>query len=106
MITVVNIKEGIYHPGERVYIHRPFILGNPYKVSMFTSREKAIALFEIEFMDMMINKKNTKHFNYTKCLCVLERIRKLSKYTNVYLLCYCKPLPCHGDIIKQIIDNM
>lgn len=36
---------------------------------------------------------------------MLNQIYKLAISGEVYLSCYCFPKKCHGDVIKEIIEN-
>ncbi len=47
------------------------------------------------------------HFRL-ECDCIylpLLRIKKLSQKHDVYLVCFCAPKSCHGDVIKEIIEK-
>lgn len=79
------------------------ILGNPYTdkplsktmaVFHVKNREEAIARYD-SYFDMMY--ESNEGFR-----AVIDEIYE--KYKNgedVYLECYCKPQPCHGDIIAE-----
>lgn len=89
-------------------------LGNPYthngvktnlaKLSLKT-REEAIEAFG-KYFDLMYgtDEELTKAFN--------EIYEHYKKGEDIYLQCFCKPLPCHCDIIadrlqrKLILDKM
>ena len=89
-------------------------LGNPYthngvktnlaKLSLKT-REEAIEAFG-KYFDLMngTDEELTKAFN--------EIYEHYKKGEDIYLQCFCKPLPCHCDIIadrlqrKLILDKM
>ena len=89
-------------------------LGNPYthngvktnlaKLSLKT-REEAIEAFG-KYFDLMYgtDEELTKAFN--------EIYEHYKKVEDIYLQCFCKPLPCHCDIIadrlqrKLILDKM
>lgn len=106
MITIVNKHTHISSPYD-FYIGRGSILGNP-----FTSKSlnKTKAQFQCKspeesiekYKEYLINKINNKD----KEICdELNKIYKLARTGYVYLVCYCSPKICHGDIIKQIIDK-
>lgn len=104
MIKVYNCHTEDYtsHPNN-FYIGRGSILGNPFthdgkrsnlaKMS-FKTREEAIEAYKLYFKAMMeTDIKFQEAFNMI-----------YDKYKNgedVYLQCFCKPLPCHGDFIAQ-----
>lgn len=102
-IIVYNRKEE-EHIGENNYpIFRPSILSNPYThikdkqtkaLYVVKTREEAIEKYSHHF-DVMYG-RNTE---FTKL--IDEIYDKYRKGEDVYLECYCKPLPCHGDIIAE-----
>ena len=71
------------------------VLGNPFWMQNETERTKVIEQFK-EYL--------TK--NIETLLPYLKRIKEREKeYGNVYLVCFCKPKACHGDIIVDYIRN-
>lgn len=84
---VVNIKD--LEPGWRddpqyVYIGRGSPWGNRWLIDPLTRRE-VIELY----------KKDLKEG-------ILKSVESLRGKT---LVCYCKPLPCHGDVIVEFLAN-
>lgn len=106
MIYVVN-KHNHKPTVNDFYIGRGSPLGNPYThLSLETtmanfqagSREESIDLFE-NYIDEKIKQKD-------QIICdELNRIYLKAKTDDVYLVCFCKPKNCHGNIIKKIIDS-
>jgi hypothetical protein len=105
-ITVVN-KYKQAPTDNDVYIGRGSVLGNPY-TSMEVgktkaefqceSREESVSKFR-EYLLLKIEEKD-------KSVCSeLNRIYRLAKHGEVNLVCFCKPKSCHGDIIKEIIED-
>lgn len=84
-------------------IFRPSILGNPYThikdrntkaKFIVNSREEAIEKYS-EYFDIMY--KTNVQFAKT-----VDQIYDAYKAGNdVFLECYCAPLPCHGDVIVR-----
>lgn len=105
-VFVKNRKTFVAEDGVVVYIGRPSILGNPFthlkgktlaKYTVLT-RDESISKYKDYFYEQL---KTNKQFAYE-----IERISRLVKEgMNVYLVCWCKPLPCHGDIIKECLDT-
>lgn len=104
MITVVNKKNHKSTFNDH-YIGRPSIFGNPFthlryrtKAQFKTeTREIAIEKYESWFNEQLkINIKFQIEF---------DKLVKTAKYENVNLVCWCKPLSCHGDILKQKIEE-
>lgn len=113
MIEVVNKTtfssdtEFLEVPVKEYYIGRGSSLGNPY-----TSKnlEDTKALFQCDSKEEALTKYKgyllEKISSEDEDICkMLDDIETASVEGNVYLICYCKPKKCHGDIIKEIIDN-
>lgn len=88
--TVVNLK---YEPYD-VYIGRAGqgedgYFGNPFKA---LTRTEAIKLFKRYFHERLAN-----DFTFSK------RVRALR---GKRLGCFCKPLPCHGNVIAEYLNNL
>ena len=108
MIYIYNTKTEDFtsHPNN-FYIGRGGILGNPYGVAgkrfslaklTYPTREEAIDAYERYFDYMYGNDDDfTKAFD--------EIYEKYRNGEDVYLQCFCKPLPCHGDIIAKKLQE-
>ena len=68
-----------------IYIGRPSMWGNPYRVKVH-GRITAIKLY----------KKNA----ITSTI-----ISNLSKLEKKKLVCYCAPEPCHGDVLAALVNK-
>jgi hypothetical protein len=68
-----------------VYIGRPSIFGNPFIIGTDGTRREVLKLFR-EYA------KNNEE--------LLEALDALPP--DSVLGCYCKPLPCHGDILIEL----
>ena len=84
------------------------ILGNPYThlpvkdtKAMFQckTREEAIEKYD-EYFDIMYG----NNIEFTKV--VDEMYEKYKNGEDLFLECYCKPQPCHGDIIAKKLQEM
>lgn len=83
------------------------ILGNPYTdkkldktmaIYQVRSREEAIKRYD-SYFDMMYSTNGMFKF-------IIDEIYE--KYKNgedIYLECYCKPQPCHGDVIAEKLQR-
>ncbi len=107
-VTVVNK----YHHMETksdVYIGRPSVLGNPYShmdstdrfIVKVATRDEAMDNYK-EYAEELMKFEN----DYSA---EIAKLRERAKTEDIRLVCYCK-LPhkevrCHGDIIKQLIEN-
>lgn len=85
------------------YIGRPSILSNPFshKKSKYAkyfvdTRKEAISKYEDYFYSKL--KSDIKFKNE------IDKLIKFYKEKGkINLICFCKPKPCHGDIIKDYI---
>lgn len=83
--TVVNKYKSSYD----VYIGRGSIWGNPYTVEEY-GREKCIEMYR----PYMINRLETEPG-------LLDELLALD---GKRLGCFCKPKPCHGDVLVELIN--
>jgi len=80
---VVNLKHELYD----VYIGRGTVWGNPFHVGRDGTRREVIEKFR-EYAP-----KNR------------ELMRRLPELKDQRLGCYCKPLPCHGDVLVELLHE-
>lgn len=96
MITVVNKR---YHRGGGVYIGRPSLLGNPFRIGEHGTRKEVIARYRA-WLWQQIQQQGTV---YHELLCLAEVARR----GDLYLICWCKEpgrqTDCHGDILKSAV---
>lgn len=88
------------------YVARPSILGNPY-----SHLDISLAKFKVSTVDEAILKYK-KYFH----LHILtdnkfrdELLRMVSFYNEnkfLNIICWCNPKPCHGDVIKEYIQDI
>jgi hypothetical protein len=106
MITVVNKYKHTSDPNDE-YIGRGSALGNPYtsikdrttKADFICeSTEESISKFKVYLLEQIENDN--------PAICnALKRIFIKANKGNVNLVCFCSPKPCHGNIIKEIIES-
>lgn len=103
MITVVNKYKHTSTEND-VYIGRGSVLGNPYtstkdKVTkaefICDSREESVESFR-QYLVLKIAEKDKK---------ICNELNRIYKMKEVSLVCFCKPKSCHGDIIKELIED-
>lgn len=97
MVFVVNKRDTAAYerkPGLKVYIGRPSIFGNPVKTG---TQDEMVAGYKTYF-EAEIGKDGGLRR-------AMDQLKAISKKQDVYLLCWCKPKPCHGDILKAWLDN-
>lgn len=102
MIKVINIHHKKEEKGE--YIGRPSVLGNPYshlektKAKFKTkSREEAIDKYKEWITEQIETNQSVRD--------ELNRLYLIAKRGELVLKCFCSPLPCHGDVIKSLIEE-
>lgn len=88
-----------------VYIGRPrgnapLGLGNPFKVGEGYAQGEAVVAFRDHVSAMWRYPDNP----------VRQQILALAKRSlageELKLVCWCKPRACHGDVIKEAVDNL
>ena len=109
MIYVYNREKEDYSMLDNNYpIYRGVsILGNPYThlplkdtKAMFQckTREEAIEKYD-KYFDIMYG----NNIEFTKI--IDEMYEKYKNGEDLFLECYCKPQPCHGDIIAKKLQQ-
>jgi len=93
-IDVINMKPAgetrvvnLRHEKYDVYIGRGSKWGNPFKIGADGTREEVIEKYRQYIM------------NRPDLLNDLEELR------GKCLGCYCKPKPCHGDVLVELLEN-
>ena len=86
--TVVNIRHTKVYD---VYIGRPSLYRNPFKIGPDCTREESIARFSSYFY-----RRITHDLMFRAAIHLL---------TGKVLGCYCKQLACHGDIIADYLNE-
>ena len=108
MIIVVNKATFDDYKSNLIFdISRTSPLGNPFthdgkKSNLakhsFKTREEAIEAYKIYF-----NWKYGKDKKFTEYFDTIYNACKSGQ--TVYLQCWCKPLPCHGDFLEEEIEK-
>jgi len=81
---VLNKRNG--SPPGAIYIGRPSIWGNPYLIGKDGDRAQVIRKFKKFVLP-----------NYS--------LDELSRLQGRDLLCFCAPLPCHGDVLLEAVNG-
>jgi hypothetical protein len=71
-----------------VYIGRPSMWGNPFKIGVHGSREEVLKKYE----------------EYVRNEPLL--MEALPELRGKVLGCWCHPLPCHGDVLVKLIKEV
>jgi len=93
MNKVVHCKKAAYD----VYIGRPSKWGNP-----FSHKSGTKALFKTETRAEAIGKYKDWILHGTG----KHLLKDLHELKGKTVGCWCSPLPCHGDILAQLIDEL
>jgi len=96
MVQVVSRRFGV-QGGVQVYIGRPGVLGNPFKVGRDGSREQVIEKYRVWLWEA-VQEKGAVYRELVR-LAGLHRAGE-----KVVLVCWCSPLPCHGDVVKRAVE--
>ena len=89
-MTVVNIASHTPTPNDQ-YIGRGNILGNPFKIGIDGDRQEVIKKYE-EYAKERLSWDET----FKRAILACE---------GKTLICFCKPLSCHGDVIEMLIEE-
>lgn len=93
-------------PFGSVYIGRGSPLGNPFthlsskfdNIQKVETREEAIYQFK-KWLNQKVSERNPE-----VCDELNKLIIKNLKKEDLSLVCFCKPKPCHGDVIKEFVE--
>lgn len=84
---VLNASNVGKYPPESVYIGRPSKWGNPFKLDKNQAREEVID----QFYEYVIENE--------------ELMASLYELREKDLVCWCAPLPCHGDVLLLLANT-
>lgn len=100
MIKIANVKgmrpniPGIIYCGRTFGGWKGSVLGNPFK----GERTEAIAKYRDWLYEQYRRDDDLTVYNE------IDRIAQLTKTTDVILGCWCSPLPCHCEVIKELVE--
>jgi len=98
MIEIVNIKNAIRTFDYDVFIDRRTIVGNPFPMKNESERTVVCDRYEKYFSNKMINDYGFRNF-------VNKLIEVYKKFGKLRLFCWCSPKRCHGETIKNYIED-
>lgn len=93
-INVVHCKKVANHE----YIGRPSPLGNPFVWDKSTPKGSTIPKYKIWLEEKIKNKD-------PKVMEELWRLLRIAQNGDLNLGCWCAPGPCHGDVIKEVLER-
>ena len=77
-----------------IYIGRGSPLGNPFPITKELPRLEAIAKYKVYLIQRILSNNDI----------ILNALRSLKEDSR--LLCFCTPAPCHGDVIKEVWEEL
>ncbi|HZS06754.1 MAG TPA: DUF4326 domain-containing protein [Blastocatellia bacterium] len=99
MIRIENRKT---YRGQGVYIGRPSLLGNPFRIGEHGTREEVIARYR-SWLWRQIRLRGEVYRE-------LQQLAAKATQGDLVLICWCKNagrhVPCHGDIIQSAVEWM
>lgn len=101
-LRVTNKHHGRWPHRRYVYIGRPSVLGNPFPIGSGVTREEVVS----KYRDWLYSKLEEGN---PAVIAELDRIVDLlndGSDQDVCLECFCAPQACHGDIIKEVIEQV
>ena len=106
IINVVNKRKHKSTPND-FYAGRPSVLGNPYShipkgtlaKYVVKSREESISKHREDFYNRIETDKSLKGE-------VSKLVNHLKENGEINLICFCAPLSCHCDTIKEYLLNI
>lgn len=94
MITVVHCKR----EPDSEYIGRPSPLGNPYPLKKGAPKGSTLPRYR-QWLQERVQERDP-------AVCSeLNRLYKIAKHGDLKLGCWCAPGPCHGDVIKELLES-
>ena len=88
MVKVLNVRDvGSEDTDTQVYIGRMSRWGNPFVINVDGTREECIVKY--------------KEWIQT----IPSLMRDLHLLEGKDLVCWCAPLPCHGDVLLDLLDR-
>ena len=94
-VAVANKRRLATDKAPAIYIGRPSPLGNPFKMSKAIGREKMIEHYAA-WLDAQLAEPDSAASGE------MARLRLiLAERGELILVCWCAPLPCHGDAIRE-----
>lgn len=101
LITVANVrttKDGVYigraMPRQGL---KASPLGNPYRLDEGEDRSVPIEQYRRRLLAFLQHDTAERR--------EIERLTELARAGDLVLLCWCAPLACHGDVVKEIIEQ-
>lgn len=82
-----------------VYVGRPSPLGNPFHIGTDGTRKQVIQKYRQWFKIQLEDETSQVSRE------IIRLVEKTRCYGDLRLLCWCAPLPCHAEVIKEEIEK-
>lgn len=99
-IIVHNSRTCTVPSNQKTYIGRPTVLGNPFVLKSENMRGEVIKKYDAWLRDK-IQDSDSPEYKFMSML-----VQRYKSGDTINLVCWCSPKPCHGDVIKQIVEEM
>lgn len=110
-VIVGNVRKPVPEGYTKIYVGRASsykpeygenfsVLGNPYTMPKYT-RDEAIT----EYRGWLHEALNWRYTQAGVCGRVDELISRIRSGENLALMCFCHPLSCHADCIKELLEG-
>lgn len=101
-MTFIAVKLNDFTCGDcdRHYVGRPSPLGNPFVIGRDGTRAEVIAKYKARLIEKM------KSQDAAVCNALRELLKAEESGKTVALMCHCKPLACHADVIIEALESI
>lgn len=80
-------------------------LGNPFILRKGDSRDEVLIQYSQYLNNILSQGRKGLNASGQTVSDEIERLTELARAGDLVLLCWCAPQGCHGDIIKEVIDQ-
>jgi hypothetical protein len=97
-IVVLNQRQALSSPLPkviRVKVDRSSALGNPFKMTSPDSRALVVSQYRVWLRKQLTSR--------TPASAAFNQLLKLAQYNDLELVCWCTPLECHADVIRDFL---
>lgn len=83
----------------KLYRHAFHELANPFRVRMNHPREDVVKEYRLWLLGLIAGPTSAR-----EQLLALAALHK--KHGKLVIVCHCSPLACHGDVLKEFLEDM
>jgi hypothetical protein len=89
----------------RIAIDRPHPLQNQFVIGIHGTRSECIEKYRLWLPEEFCKDIDSLHLTPVE-IDILRIHKAWCDGKDVELVCNCKPKPCHGDVIKEFVENL